>query len=112
MSRNALRLSPIHPPYFLNTFARNNYICGRNEQAIVAYKAAMERNMAYLGPHAWLAAIYMQLKRVAEAKAEAREVLIINPRFSLASYSRRLPFKDKEIRDAVLANMRKAGLPE
>ena len=78
----------------------------------MAYKAAMERNMAYLGPHAWLAAIYMQLKRVAEAKAEAREVLIVNPRFSLASYSRMFPFKDKEIRDALLANMRKAGLPE
>ena len=112
MAQNALRLSPVYAPYFLNIYARNNYLCGRNEQAITAFKAALELNAGFSRTRAWLAAIYMQLEREAEAKAEAREVLKINPRFSLASFSHRLLFKDKEIRDALLANMRKAGLPE
>ncbi len=48
--------------------------------------------------------------REIEARAEAVEVLRINPKFSPDYYGRTLPFKDQSISDRIVAALRKAGL--
>ena len=45
-----------------------------------------------------------------EARAEAAEVLRINPRFSVDSYAKTLSNKDQSVNDRVVAALRKAGL--
>ncbi len=55
-----------------------------------------------------LAATYVRMGREEEARAEVREVLKIHRRFTLQHAARRLPYKDR----AVLADLRKAGLPD
>jgi hypothetical protein len=47
--------------------------------------------------------------REKEAHAEAAEVMRINPKFSLESYARTLPYKEKVI-DEHVSVWRKAGL--
>jgi adenylate cyclase len=61
--------------------------------------------------HLFLAATYSKMGREEEARAEAAEVLRINPKFSLDSYAKRLPPpRDKSRRDAYINDLRKAGL--
>jgi hypothetical protein len=48
--------------------------------------------------------------REKEARAEAAEVLRINPKFSVDYYAKALPFKDQSVNDRIVAALRKAGL--
>jgi hypothetical protein len=48
--------------------------------------------------------------REKEARAEAAEVLRINPKFSVDSYAKILLFKDQSENDRIVAALRKAGL--
>jgi len=63
-----------------------------------------------LGAHLTLAAVYSELGREAEARAEAAEVLRINPQFSLEVHKQRVPIKDPAVLERHLAALRKAGL--
>ena len=48
--------------------------------------------------------------REKEARAEAAEVLRINPKFSLDSFAKTLPYKDQSEKDKIINALRKAGL--
>jgi hypothetical protein len=48
--------------------------------------------------------------REKEARAEAAEVLRIDPKFSLDFLAKILPYKDQSRRDKVINALRKAGL--
>jgi hypothetical protein len=48
--------------------------------------------------------------REKEAHAEAAEVLRVNPKFSVDSYAKILPYKDQSETDKVINALRKAGL--
>jgi hypothetical protein len=48
--------------------------------------------------------------REKEARAEAAEVLRINPKFSLDYFAKALPFKDQKITNSLINALRKAGL--
>ena len=63
-----------------------------------------------LGPHLFLAAVYSELGREAEARVEAAEVLRLNPQFSLEVHKQREPIKDPAVLERRLAALRKAGL--
>jgi hypothetical protein len=47
---------------------------------------------------------------LAEATAAAKEVLRINPKFSIESHAKTLPYKDKADIEREVAALRKAGL--
>ena len=70
---------------------------------------------AALAPHflqtrANLAMCYAELDRIPEAQAEVAELGRINPNFSLAWVTQRVPFKDPAIIERMVAAFRKAGL--
>jgi len=54
--------------------------------------------------------VYSELGQAAEARAEAAEVLRLNPQFSLAVHRQRLPIKDPAVLERHLAALRKAGM--
>ena len=63
--------------------------------------------------HIWLAANLAQLGRLDEARAEAAEVLRLDPKYTIDGTQRRL-FLHKRPEDAehFFDGLRKAGLPE
>ena len=63
-----------------------------------------------LGAHLTLAAVYSELGKESEARAEAAEVLRINPNFSLEVHKQRVPIKDLAMLERHIAALRKAGL--
>jgi adenylate cyclase len=57
------------------------------------------------------AAVFGFCGREEEARMEATEVLRINPKFTVASYTGILPYKNPADKDRTAKGLRKAGLP-
>ena len=83
---------------------------GQYDEAVVALKKALQRESDSLRAYIFLAACYSSMGRDAEAASAAKEVLRINPRFSVGSHVKTLPYKDKADVDREVAALRKAGL--
>ena len=83
---------------------------GQYEEAILTLKKAVRTNLDFLPAHIFLAACYSSTGRDAEATASAKEVLRINPKFSVESYAKTLPYKNKADVEREVAALRKAGL--
>lgn len=83
---------------------------GRSEEAIAPLKQFLSRYPNILGAHLTLAAAYSELGKEAEARAEASEVLRINPKFSLEVHKEKAPIKDPTMLERHIAALRKAGL--
>jgi hypothetical protein len=60
--------------------------------------------------HVLLAAVYSEVGREPEARAEAAEILRLNPQFSLEIHKQRAPIKNPTVLERQLAALRKAGL--
>jgi adenylate cyclase len=73
-------------------------------------KQYLSRYPNILGAHLTLAAVYSELGKEAEARAEATEVLRLNPQFSLEVRQQRVPIKDPAALERYIAALRKAGL--
>jgi tetratricopeptide (TPR) repeat protein len=106
----ALRLKPLIADGHLISIGAAYDLAGRPEEAIAPLKQFLTRYPNILGAHLTLAAVYSELGKEAEARAEAAEVLRINPDFSLEVHRQRMPIKDPAVLERHLAALRKAGL--
>ena len=105
-----MRLDPPYADLHAFSFGQAAYLTERYEEAMTALKRTITRDPQYLGAHAYLAAIYSELGWEAKARAEAAEVLRINPTFSLEALRQTAPYKDPATIERSLAALRKAGL--
>jgi adenylate cyclase len=83
---------------------------GRFEEAVSEYKKAIQRSPDNILAHIFLAATYSMMGRENEARAEAAEVLRINPKYSLDSFAKSFSYKDQSQKDVLINTLRKAGL--
>jgi adenylate cyclase len=83
---------------------------GRFEEAVSAYKKALQQSPDNILAHIFLAACYIMMGREKEADSEAAEVLRINPKYSLDSFAKSLAYKDQSQKDKLINALRKAGL--
>jgi adenylate cyclase len=110
MVEQALRRKPLIADLHLGDVGSAYYLAGRPEEAIAPLKQYLTRYPNILGAHLTLAAVYSELGKEAEARAEAAEVLRLNPNYSLEVHKERVPIKDPAILERHLAALRKAGL--
>jgi adenylate cyclase len=82
---------------------------GRFEEAIPPLKRFLTRYPNLVGTHLMLIACYVEMGRNEEARAEAAELMRINPQFSLAAVKQMSPGK-QPLKDRLFADMAKAGL--
>ena len=103
----------------LDPFARSSYFhllgmayreAGRYEEAITACQKAIQRQQNNLFAHLILAATYIMIGREDEARAEATEVLRINPKFSVERMVKVRPHIDPANTVRFADALRKAGL--
>jgi tetratricopeptide (TPR) repeat protein len=106
----AMRLNPRYPALYLRILGTAYYWTGRTEEAIAAFESALARNPNWLAAHLFLAFVYSEVGREAEARAEAGEVLRLSPNFSLEGVKQRIPLKDPAALERMLAALREAGL--
>ncbi|MGB6012387.1 MAG: tetratricopeptide repeat protein, partial [Desulfobacterales bacterium] len=107
--KTAIRLNPIPPNNYLFGIAKSYAGTGQYEEAITWGKKAVLQNPNDFIAQIILTEIYSLSGRYEEARAQAAEVLRIQPKFTLEKWAKRIkgPNKEKAI-DA----LRKAGLPE
>ena len=108
--KKAIRLNPISPARHLFCMAIAHRDSGDYNEAIAACKKALHHEPDCLWAQTCLASSYALMGRTEEAHAEAREVLKIDPKFSLAILKKRLPYKNQEDTKLVIDSLRKAGL--
>jgi adenylate cyclase len=108
--KQALRLEPLPPSHFYHGLAAAYLLTGQYNKAIAACQKAIQRSPDSLFAHIILATAYGSSGRDEEARAEAAEVLRINPKFSTEYLAKTWPFKNKADIERFVEPLRKAGL--
>jgi TolB-like protein/Tfp pilus assembly protein PilF len=109
-AEQALHLKPLTVDLHLDSVGAAYYLAGKPEEAITPLRQYLSRYPNILGAHLTLAAAYSEVGKEAEARAEAAEVLRLNPEFSLEIHKQRMPIKDPAMLERHLAALREAGL--
>ena len=99
----AIRLNPIPPNRYLWSLGLSYGFTGRYDEAITWCEKAIHQEPSSLFAHIMMAVIYSWSERDEEARAEANEVLRLNPNFSLEKLAERASPK-------IISALRKAGL--
>lgn len=109
--QKALRLEPIPPDNYVQQMALVYFQTGDCKEALAACEKGLKRQPDHLVSRVIMAAVYGSCGREKEARKEAAEVLRINPKFTVESFMRNIPYKNPSDRDRTAEGLRKAGLP-
>ena len=104
--KKAIRLNPIPPNMYFYSLGVSYCNTGQYEEAIAWCEKAVREEPDSLWARIMMTVVYSMSGRDEEARAEAAEVLRINPKFSL----KKSPYKKKTDRERFLGALRKAGL--
>jgi adenylate cyclase len=113
--KNAMRLSPYYPSWYLAVLGIAYRITGQYEEAMDALESWRARaNPRSALPYLCLAYTYFEAGRGEEAQVAVAEVLKRKPKASIAGYvkANMFPYKDPADVERVTDSLRKAGLPE
>ena len=113
LAEKAMRLSPYYPAFYLGVLGRSYRMAGRRQEALAAYDELLNRSrkgeydplLALLG----LAIIYVDLGQEEQARAYARKVRKLYPKFLLEDYRKMTFFKDSAHLQQALDPLRKLG---
>ena len=109
-AEQAIRLNPYPPSTYFRLLGGAYGAVARYDEALVAYKKALQSNPNDIFTHLSLASVYVSLGRIQDARDEAKEVLRIHPNFSVEAFSRRLTYKNQADTERLVDTLRKAGL--
>jgi tetratricopeptide (TPR) repeat protein len=107
--KKAMRLNPIYPAMYLWVLGHAYYLTKQLEDAIATLKRTIKRNPIFHPPHVYLAAIYSELGRLEEAKAEWLEFVKASPHTSPEDWKLRLPYKDQTVLERLFDSLRKGA---
>jgi TolB-like protein len=109
--QKTLRLEPMAPDLYFRQVALSHFMLGDCREAIATGDNGPRRQPDNLNSHAIMAIIYGGCGKVEDARKEAMEVLRINPKFTVDSYTAILPYRQRSDRDRLAQGLRSAGLP-
>jgi adenylate cyclase len=108
-----MRYDPYYPPVTSGILGHARYLLKEYSQALPPMRECTSRAPNFRLGHVWLAATLAQLGQLDEARAEAAEVLRIDPKYTIDGTQRRYShFKHPEDAEHLFDGLRKAGLPE
>jgi len=109
--QRALRLEPMAPDIYVQNLALVYFQTGDCKEAVATCEKGLKRQPDNLSARVIMATVYGACGREAEARKEASEVLRINPKFTVESFARILPYRNPSDRERTAQGLRKAGLP-
>jgi adenylate cyclase len=108
-----MRYDPFYVPRASGVLGLARYMLKEYSQSLPPLRECTSRSPNMREGHGWLAASLAQLGQLDEARAEAAEVLRIDPKYTIGRTLRRLAlFRRPEDVEHLLDGLRKAGLPE
>ena len=108
----AMSLNPYYTYEYPSNLGRAYYTLGKYDEAIQYLKDAIQRNENSLHPRLYLAASYVRLGQLEDAKWEITQTEILNPTTTISLLANTLAIKDRQQLDLFLEDLRKAGLSE
>ncbi len=108
--KNAMRLSPVYPTWYLRILGISYGLTGRSEEALVIYERYRDLTSESWLPYFLMALTYARLNRETEAEAAMAHALRLNPRLTLEGFAKGQPYKDPAVLERVVDLARKAGL--
>jgi adenylate cyclase len=108
----AIRLNPITPPNYYTFLGIAYQIIKQYEKTIELVKKCHIISPGHFHAYLLSAASYSFLNRKEEAQNAAKQILRIDPNFSVNHYGLMLPYKDQDYLNSYLDALRKAGLPD
>ena len=110
-TREAMRISPIYPPWFVNILAAAYRENGDIESSISVARRAIEIQPSDIDARLILCEGCLHTDRSQEAESLVKEILAIDRGFSVTKYIEGQPYKDQETLDRLAMSFREAGLP-
>ena len=110
--KKAIRLDPHAPALYLNLLAMVYRDIENYEPAMEWAEKAVQKNPQNVLCRQTLCSIYSLAGRMDEARAQAAEIMRINPKFSVERLARTDPTKNQVVKMRYIDALRKAGLPE
>jgi len=106
----AIRLNPIPPNWYLFSLGEAYCLAGEHEKSLAAYEQVLRGYPDDIRALVGSTATYSLLGREEEARAQAAQILRVEPKFSLEPFLKTLPFKDKADAELLFDSLHKAGL--
>jgi adenylate cyclase len=108
----AMRVQPLHPPFYLHMLALAYRAKGELDSAVSTAKQALELTPDDLANRIVLASAFVGLGRRDLAEETAAEIKRIDPSFSLAQFTNAQPYRSSTLLEKFVSDLRSAGLPE
>jgi TolB-like protein/Tfp pilus assembly protein PilF len=108
--QKAIRLDPIPPNLYSYSLGLSYGYTGHYEDAVRWCEKAVRQAPDSLYARIMMTVVYSFSGREEEARAEAAEVLRIQPKFSLEKFEKKVTYKREQDRERFLEALRKAGL--
>jgi TolB-like protein len=108
--KKATRLNPIPPTWYLYGFGLAYAMTGQYEEGIRVCKKAIQQAPNSPYPHLHMTMIYGLAGLEEEARAQAEELLRINPKFSLEHWGKRLTYKNQSDKEQIINALLMAGM--
>ena len=94
LAQKVMRFSPLHHSWYLGVAAHAYRLLERYEDAVTLYKRTIKQTPGYISAHIGLTACYAEMGRLEEARAQATDVLRLDPRFSVQRYANALVYRE------------------
>jgi adenylate cyclase len=108
--KKAMRLNPMYPTEYLWNLGHAYYLTGRYEEAIETLGRARYREPDWLPLHVYLAASYIEVGQVDEARAAVSAYKRLDPKTPIEAWRQRLPYKNQAVIEGLFDSLQKAGL--
>jgi adenylate cyclase len=107
----AMRVQPLHPPFYLNMLALAYWAKGELNSAVSTAKQALELNPEDLANRIVLTGAYVELGLRDLAEETAADIKRIDPSFSVAQFASAQPYRNNSLLEKFVSDLRSAGLP-
>ena len=108
-ARQAIRLNPYHPDWYLWSLGSAQYFSGAHEEALTSIRRMRNPPNTIKRTEAFILA---RLGRLEEARMLGAEFLKDKPAYNFEEYLKNWHFEDDAYRDKLVEDLRKAGLAE
>jgi adenylate cyclase len=110
--KRAIRNTPVYPPWFVDVLAASYKEDGLLDQATAAAREAVRLKTDDVDARLVMIDAYRRAGRHERAREIAEQVLAVDPKFSLAAWSARQPYREPATLSRIVESLRAAGLPD
>ena len=107
--QKAIRLDPLFPVFNSFNLGHAYYLVGNYQDAVTHLREALVHNADFFPARFILIAVFVAMGRLEDARAEVAHVERQGSDTSLDIWSRRLPYKDQNQLDSIIAALKQAG---